>query len=152
DRAVVWQEVTAARKTREPYFAEFRIIRTDGALRWDSARGSFYYCPGGEDPRIVGMSIDITDGKRAEEALMNLSGRLLDAQEEERKRIAREIHDDYNQRLAMLAIDLENLAADKNATAGIRDQLEEFWARVSELGADLHALSHSLHSSTLESL
>jgi signal transduction histidine kinase/ABC-type uncharacterized transport system substrate-binding protein len=152
DRAVVWQAVTAARKTREPYFAEFRVIRTDGALRWVRARGRFYYGPDGEAQRMVGMSVDVTDSKRAEEALMKLSGRLLDAQEEERKRIAREIHDDYNQRLAMLAIDLENLAADKNATTGIRDQLEEFWARVSELGADLHALSHSLHSSTLESL
>ena len=46
----------------------------------------------------------------AEEALASLSGRLIDAQEEERKRISREIHDDYSQRLAVLAIDLEDVA------------------------------------------
>lgn len=152
DRERIWQVVAAARKTREPYAAEFRVIRTDGAVRWVRARGRFYYGPSGEPQRMVGMSLDVTDRKSAEEALMNLSGRLLDAQEEERKRIAREIHDDYNQRLALLAIDLENLAADDHATADMKRQLEEFWARVSELGADLHALSHSLHSSTLESL
>ena len=45
-----------------------------------------------------------------EEAWAGLSGRLMDAQEEERKRIAREIHDDYTQRLAVLAMDLEGLA------------------------------------------
>jgi len=152
DRERVWQMVAAARKTREPYAAEFRVIRTDGAVRFVTARGRFYYAPNGEAHRMVGMSLDITDRKTAEEELKKLSGRLLDAQEEERKRIAREIHDDYNQRLALLAIDLENLAADENATAGLKNQLEEFWGRVCELGADLHALSHSLHSSTLESL
>ena len=53
---------------------------------------------------------DVTERKVAEEALINLSGRLIEAQEEECRRIAREIHDDYNQRLAVLAIDLEELA------------------------------------------
>jgi signal transduction histidine kinase len=82
-----------------------------------------------------------------------LSARLIEAQEEERKRIARELHDDYNQRLAMTAIDLERLAENiGDSSPDAVDKLYELFNRVSEVGADLHSLSHSLHSSTLESL
>ena len=96
---------------------------------------------------------DITERKMAEEALISLSGRLIEAQEEERARIAREIHDDYNQRLAVLAIDLEELAENiGHSDAQVGQRLHELWNRVCELGADLHVLSHRLHSSTLESL
>ena len=66
----------------------------------------------------IGSCIDITERKMAEEALASLSGRLIDAQEEERKRIAREIHDDYNQRLALLAIDLEDLGEEIEDSPG----------------------------------
>jgi len=96
---------------------------------------------------------DITDRKLAEQALRNLTGELIEAQEDERRRIAREIHDDYNQRLAVLAIDLEELAENIGRLNGDGPRrLRELWNYVSELAADLHALSHSLHSSTLESL
>lgn len=96
---------------------------------------------------------DITERKMAEKALTSLSGRLIEAQEEERRRIAREIHDDYNQRLAVLAIDLEELAENiGNADVGAGRRLHEHWNQICELGADLHVLSHRLHSSTLENL
>ena len=83
----------------------------DGDFRWISAKGKFYFTPNGEPERMLGMATDITERKRAEEALNILSGQLIKAQEEERSRIAREIHDDYQQRLAMLSIDLEDLAS-----------------------------------------
>ena len=96
---------------------------------------------------------DTTERKMAEEALASLSGRLIEAQEEERRRVAREIHDDYQQRVALLAIDLEALAENvENSPAEAVHRLRELWESISELGADLHDLSHSLHSSTLESL
>ena len=96
---------------------------------------------------------DITERKMAEEALIYLSGRLIESQEEERRRIAREIHDDYNQRLAVVAIDLEELAENVgNADVGAGQHLHELWNQVCELGADLHVLSHRLHSSALENL
>jgi len=105
--------------------------------------------PGG----ILIFSEDITHRKHAEEALASLSGRLIEAQDEECKRIAREIHDDYNQRVAMLALDLEQLADDVGDSSGETNQkFHELLDRVSEIGADLHSLSHRLHSSTLESL
>lgn len=153
DREFVWKAVTDAQQNRKPYLAEFRVVRTDGALRWIRARGKFYYGDNQEAIRMLGIAVDITDRKLAEEALSSLPGQLIEAQEEERRRIAREIHDDYNQRLAVVAFDLEDLAENiwhQNGNATIR--LRELWSYVSELGADLHALSHRLHSSTLESL
>jgi len=53
------------------------------------------------------VAIDITDRKLSEEALLNMGGRLIAAQEEERARIARELHDDLSQRMALLEIGLE---------------------------------------------
>jgi signal transduction histidine kinase len=73
--------------------------------------------------------------------------------EDERSRLARELHDDFNQRLAVLAIDLERTTSviyDSPTEATRR--MHELWNQVSEIGADLHSLSHRLHSSTLESL
>ncbi len=104
--------------------------------------------------RLVAVVIrDITERRLAEESLSNTSQRLIEAQEQERRRIAREIHDDYNQRLAVISIDLEELSAKiKQADTAASKKLHQLWRGVSELGADLHALSHRLHSSTLESL
>jgi signal transduction histidine kinase len=91
--------------------------------------------------------------RKTEEALASLSGRLIDAQEEEHKRIAREIHDDYNQRLAVLANDLDELAEHVGESPrATSERLHQLWNGVSEIAADLHTLSHSLHPSTLENL
>lgn len=96
---------------------------------------------------------DITMRKRAEREQENLSGRLINAQEQERSRLARELHDDFNQRLAILAIDLERAAhLIHSSPSKASERMLELWNRASEIGADLHSLSHSLHSSTLESL
>jgi signal transduction histidine kinase/ABC-type uncharacterized transport system substrate-binding protein len=96
---------------------------------------------------------DITKRKRAEREQEELSGRLINAQEQERSRLARELHDDFNQRLAILAIDLERAAQlIGSAPSKASERMLELWNRASEIGADLHSLSHSLHSSTLESL
>jgi PAS domain S-box-containing protein len=145
--------IAEARDKRAPYAAEFRVVRQDGDLRWISAKGKFYFTPNGEPERMLGMATDITERKLAEETLASLSGRLIQAQEAERSRIARDIHDDYQQRLAMLSIDLEHLAKDleRDYPEG-SDRLRELWDRVGELGSDLHSLSHGLHSSTLDNL
>jgi signal transduction histidine kinase len=102
---------------------------------------------------MMGMAIDVTQRKLAEEALSRLSGELINAQEDERRRIAREIHDDFQQRLAVLTIELESLSQD----LGVKDtitliRLRDLSSQVSALGADLHSLSHRLHSSALESM
>ena len=144
--------VAEARAKRGPYAAEFRIVRTDGDSRWISAKGQFYFTPKGEPERMLGMATDITERKLAEETLASLSGRLIQAQEAERSRIARELHDDFQQRLAMLSFDLEDFARYLERDSEGNDRLRELWDRVAELSSDLHSLSHRLHSSTLDSL
>jgi len=102
---------------------------------------------------LVVSHVDITARKQAEEERLELSGRLIRAQEDERSRLARELHDDFNQRLAVLAIDLERTASIiSTSPVEATRRMHELWNRVSEIGADLHSLSHRLHSSTLESL
>jgi PAS domain S-box-containing protein len=137
----------------ESYEMQYRLRRNDGEYRWVFELGVPRFNPDGSFAGYIGTCIDVTERKMAEEALANLSGRLIEAQEEECRRIAREIHDDYNQRLAMVANELEGLAqsiGDSVAEAGPR--LHDLWNSVSELGVDLHSLSHRLHSSTLETL
>lgn len=89
----------------------------------------------------------------ARDEQMRLGGMLINAQEGERKRVASELHDDFSQRLALLSLGLETaaeLVAEFPNQAS--DQLHELFNSTAELGADLHTLSHRLHSSTLERL
>jgi PAS domain S-box-containing protein len=144
--------VAEALQTKEPYSAECRIVRTDGQIRWIAARGRYYFSADGEPERMLGIATDITELKLAEEALNNLSGRLIQAQEDERRRIARELHDDFQQRIAVVAIDLENLADEIAWDGAANEKLRELWNSVGELGSDLHTLSHRLHSTTLDTL
>ena len=128
---------------------EARFRRKDGPIR--TALGSAEMIEVNGEPCALSVIADITERKQAEEALVSLSGRLIEAQEAERKRIARELHDDYNQRIAMIAIDLEGLAGNSSAD-DVGERLRELFNRISEVGEDLHSLSHTLHSSTLENL
>ena len=144
---------TGAFDRRESFKMQYRLRRNDGEYRWLFDIGVPRFNPDGSFAGYIGSCIDVTEQKVAEEALAGLSGRLIEAQEEERKRIARDLHDDYNQRLAVLANDLEELAervGDSPVAASQR--LHQLWNGVSEIAADLHHLSHTLHSSTLESL
>ena len=84
---------------------------------------------------------------------MRLSGMLIGAQEDERARLASELHDDFSQRLAVLSLGLETVA--EGIPESLREsnrQMQELMESASELGADLHTLSHRLHSSTLQRL
>lgn len=100
---------------------------------------------------VGGIGIDITERRKSEETLHNLTGLLITAQEEERSRIARELHDDLSQRLALLGIGLGQLWK-KLSPADVeqRTSVLEMLKSTKELSSDLHTLSHQLHSSKLE--
>ncbi len=147
-RSLFLQQLLAEGNVRD---LEIRIRRKDGQIR--TTLGSAELIEVNGKPCALSVIADVTERKQAEEELASLSGRLIEAQDEERMRIAREIHDDYNQRVAMLAVELEQLAEDVGDSSGeTKQKVDELFDRVSELGADLHSLSHRLHSSTLESL
>jgi signal transduction histidine kinase len=96
---------------------------------------------------------DITKRKRTEEALRQLSGRLITAEEEERTRLARELHDDVNQRLALLSVGLERLGQKPPATAaGVAKRVGVLLAEMKELSSDVQRMSHRLHPAKLDHL
>ncbi len=96
-----------------------------------------------------GMDRDITERKQAEAALASVSRKLIEAQEQERTRIGRELHDDVNQRLAMLAVKLEQL---RHSPSDFLNRVQGLREEVSEISSDVQALSHEMHASKLEYL
>ena len=91
--------------------------------------------------------------KKSRDIQVQLSGHLIKAQEKERSRLASELHDDFSQRLAVLALGLQNTAETlPDSPDTLKQTLDEFSQSVCELGDDLHSLSHRLHSSTLDTL
>jgi PAS domain S-box-containing protein len=104
--------------------------------------------PGG----ILIFSEDITRRKQAEEALLDMSRKLIEAQEQERSRIGRELHDDIGQRLALLALQLQQLQEDALIVPEVRSRMGEFQKEISEIATDIQSLSHELHSATLQHL
>jgi PAS domain S-box-containing protein len=137
---------------REAFRMQYRLRRFDGKYRWILDIGVPRFAQDGSFAGYVGSCIDVTEQRLAEEALADFGRRLIQAQEEERTWIAQEIHDDYQQRLAMLAIQLEELALDPNLPRPeTTRRLNDLSNRVSELGQDMHSLAHRLHSSTLKS-
>jgi signal transduction histidine kinase len=96
---------------------------------------------------------DITGRKLGEEALAGVSRRLIEAQDQERTRIARELHDDIGQRLALLAMGLTQLQQNSaNLPAEVHSRMRELQKQTSEIAIDIQSLSHELHSSRLEYL
>jgi PAS domain S-box-containing protein len=149
DRAKVIDLIDEAIKTGQPTEGEWRVVWPDGSLHWIAARGQVFMNESGEPSRMFGVHLDVTERKRADEALSDMTRKLVEAQEQERARIARELHDDINQRLAMLAIELEQLQDDPSE---VRSRVQELRKRTTEISNDVQALSHDLHSSQLEYL
>jgi PAS domain S-box-containing protein len=138
---------------RQSFDMEYRIRRKDGEYRWILDIGVPRFNPDGAFAGYIGSCLDITDRKLAEEALSSVGRRLIEAHEEERAWIARELHDDIVQRIALLAVELER--CDHGALGSVvdmREYLQRARQRVFDLGNDIQALSHRLHSSKLEYL
>jgi signal transduction histidine kinase len=96
--------------------------------------------------------IDITERKLAEAALATVSRKLIEAQEQERTRIGRELHDDIGQRLALVAVELQQLRKDALVFPRVRTRLGELQKKVTQIAADTQSLSHELHSARLQYL
>ncbi len=138
----------------KPYLrVSYRILRPDGTTIWVDRHSIAHFDEQGKILRIVGMIADVTERKRVEEALATARNKLVEAQEQERTRIARELHDDIGQRLTLLTLELEQLRrSSPELPTAILNRLDELRDETMEMGADLQSLSHELHSSKLEYL
>ena len=102
---------------------------------------------------IATLFVEARKRRTSENALKALSGRLIQAAEEERQRIARELHDDFQQRLALLSVSLDMLRQECSADGtSFHQELKDLAKNVKELAGDVHNLSHRLHSSKLQVL
>jgi PAS domain S-box-containing protein len=147
---------------------ECRILRTartgagdhvDDEVLWRANGTSFpaeYWCyPQRKGQEVVGTVVaffDITARKLADSALAGVSGKLIEAQEQERRRIARELHDDIGQRLALLSIELAQLRRSYSNPSDFPRRIDRLQTQTAEIAADVQSLSHELHSSRLQYL
>jgi len=126
---------------------EAEVCCKDGSRRYIE----FHFSSFGETGLV--SFVDLTDRKKAEATLAKVGGWLIEAQEEERTRIARELHDNICQRLALLGLELEQLAdAPPKTAAGRRKNVAKLQKRVEQISKDVIAISHELHPSRLDLL
>jgi len=135
-----WDEIARGRTATN---VENRYLTKDGRWRWLSWTLA---APASGDSQMSSAARDITEEKLAREKLRDLAAQLMTAQEEERRRIARELHDDVTQRLSTIGIELGLL----RRTGGQHELVEGLQAQIFQLSDDLRSLSHSLHPSILE--
>lgn len=152
DRVCVRAAIERAVGGHADYQAEYRAVWPDGSIHWIVAHGRGIYAPGGEPLRMVGVTIDITERRQAEEARRELLGRLVTAQEEERRRISRELHDRMGQQLAALLMGLKTLGASSYGRRSALDTLRQLEGITDELSREVHTLAWGLRPPALDDL
>ena len=126
------------------YDGEYRRVVTTGVPRYQVNGGFAGY---------IGTAVDITERKLAEEALSTVSQKLIEAHEEESTRIARELHDDINQRLSLVSVRLCIVKQSAPASApNLEQEIGGVSQEIADVAADIQALAHRLHPARLELL
>ncbi|HEY1801528.1 MAG TPA: PAS domain S-box protein [Terriglobales bacterium] len=136
---------------RETFRMEYRLRRNDGEYRWISDLGVPRFNLDGSFCGYIGSCIDVTEAKLAEQAMSNVNRGLIEVQEKERARIARELHDDITQQLALLVAEIQECQGNQDAGSH-QSLLDSICTKIREISSDIQAISHDLHSSKLEHL
>jgi len=157
---------------RRDYVAEYRVRRWDGQYRWGISRGLPRISSKGEFLGYAGSLTDITETREAEQQLRatnaalavelaerrrheeeieSLSARLMNAQEDERKRLARELHDGLCQQIAALSLAVGNLKRNiPKDEAQAHEQSDRIQQKLAETAETVRQISHQLHPAILE--
>lgn len=171
DRAGTEHQIQAAIASAGDYEAEYRVVLPDGSIRWISSKGKAWRDSSGRPWRMSGVALDITSRKKTEDSLRGvqteleaqveqrtaalriLSSRLLHLQDEERRRIARELHDSIGQYLSAIAVNTDRVirAAD-TGTNGTRELLSESRELVQRCLQETRTLSYLLHPPLLDEM
>jgi len=132
---------------------EKRCLHKSGRIVYTESSASVIRNRDGDPQYFVGDVVDITKRKEAEEVLSGISRKLIEAQEQERQRIARELHDDIGQRLALVAVGFDQI---RQSTPGlptrVQRQMHELQKQTLDLSTDVQTMSHALHAPKLELL
>jgi len=156
-------------EARRPFLLEYRLRHADGRYRWLLATGVPKYERDGSFSGYVGCDIDITERKNAEDRVREsqaaleashreieyLAGRLIEAQDVERARIARDLHDDVSQQLAGMSIAFSGLRqrlGEYPVNAGVQPELDDLQQQTLTLARNVRHLSHDLHPTVLRHL
>jgi two-component system, NarL family, sensor histidine kinase UhpB len=156
-------------EARRPFLLEYRLRHANGDYRWFLASGVPKHGRDGRFAGYVGCDVDITERKQAEDRIrasqvaleashqeiQYLAGRLIGAQEVERARIARDLHDDVSQQLAGLSIAFSGLKqrlGEHHASEELRQELVELQQQAHTLARNVRQLSHDLHPTVLQHL
>ena len=160
DRERVHQTVQQAMQSGEDVIIEFRVLRADRSFRWIASRGRLQPTTAGKPRRMMGVAVDVSERKETEDTLQRheqdlskLAGRIINAQEEELRRLSRELHDDLTQRLAALALDAALIERQLNPVQPqVVQNLKDLRTNLSEVAEEVHDLSRQLHPSILDDL
>jgi len=154
DRPAAMSALAAAVARGERMEVEVRMMASDGSYRWWSVIGAPRTGSDGTAvDEIVGVAGDITAVRQARESLQILSRKLIAAQEGERSRIARELHDDLGQQIALLASRLDAAVHDRRRPrVQLQRRVADAAALVHEIASSVHDLAHQLHPAKLRLL
>lgn len=169
DRPALVERLHKLERAREGevFELEYRLKDREGVWHWLCSRDAvFKRTPEGAAEQTIGAVQDVTARKQADsvleaheaelrrsrEELRALAARWLTAAEEERKALSRELHDDLNQRLAILAVDVETIAARMPQADPLRQELDLLRAGLVELSEDVRRMAYQLRPSILDDL
>ncbi len=146
-----YQEVIEGKRDR--YQFKKRFVRKDGDIRWARVTVSALRAASGELQYSVAMAEDITSQELAERTLLQMSARLLRIQEEEQRRIAREVHDSTSQEMTALTLNLGALTVSEHPfPANARKQIAESLALAKRVAREIRTFSYLLHPPMLNEL
>jgi PAS domain S-box-containing protein len=153
DASYILNRYASAVKSGERFDFEYRMLSSNGEWCWIQDAGAPRITETGEYVGYVGCCVNRTERKRVEAALHQLSGRLLELQDDERRRISRELHDTTAQNLAVLSM---NLCAVKNSSKDLNTKTQQTLVESLELteqcSQEIRTLSYLLHPPLLDEL
>ena len=149
DDAYAFEEAVQDAMRTDGTFHAICRIRRKSELRWLQIDGKYELTDTGEPLRLVGVVADITERKRLEQEAEELSERLVNLQEEERQRIAQELHDSTAQHLVAANLNLMNLRSKAGSGSDEAELWDEVEASMEEALKELRTFSYLMHPPTL---